>query len=237
MEGFIGEFIGTTLLILIGNGVIANVLLNKTKGHDAGWAVLGLGWAMAVFMGVYASTFLGGGGHLNPVVTMAFALLTDFPKEMVLPYIIAQFLGAAFGSILVWIAYKDHFDETHDGDAKLAVFCTAPAIRNSVMNVWTEAIATAILVMGVFLMNPPEVNLGTISALPAGLLVLGLILALSGPTGLAINPARDLAPRIVHYFLPLQHKRDSDWNYAWVPVVGPILGGLAAVMILRMITI
>lgn len=235
MDGFIGEFIGTMLLMLIGNGVIANVLLNKTKGNDSGWLVISFGWAMAVFMGVYGATFLGGGGHINPVVTMAFALLTDFPTDFVLSYIGAQFLGAAFGSILVWIAYKDHFDETRDGDAKLAVFCTGPAIRNPVMNVLTEAIATAILVMAVFLMSPSEVNLGTIAALPAGLMVLGLILSLSGPTGLAINPARDLAPRIVHYFLPLRHKRDSDWSYAWVPVVGPILGGLAAVMILRMI--
>lgn len=229
MSPFLGEFIGTMLLIIIGDGVVANVVLNKTKGNNGGLIVITLGWAMAVFLGVYASTKLGGGGHLNPAVTIAMAAFnSEFDSSLLTTYISAQFTGAIAGAIIVWIAYKQHFDETQDGDAKLAVFSTGPAIRNSFFNLITEAIGTFILVLGALAMSKPSSTLGTLDALPVALLILGIGLGLGGPTGYAINPARDLGPRIVHFLLPLKNKRNSDWGYSWIPVVGPIIGGLLA---------
>lgn len=235
MQGFIGEFIGTALLMLIGNGVVANVLLNKTKGHDSGWLVITFGWAMAVFAGVYASVHLGGSGHINPAVTIAFAAFSYFPIDQVIPYVIAQFLGAGFGAFLVWIAYKDHYDATHDGNKILATFCTSPEIRNPVNNIATEAIATFALVFGVLMIPSTDILMGTVDTLHISLLILGIIIALGGPTGTALNPARDLAPRIVHYFLPIAKKRDSDWSYAWIPVVGPLFGAFVAMIVVRLI--
>jgi glycerol uptake facilitator protein len=229
MSPFLGEFIGTMLLIIIGDGVVANVVLNKTKGNNGGWIVITLGWAMAVFLGVYASTKLGGGGHLNPAVTIAMAAFnSEFDSSLLPTYIGAQFAGAIAGAIIVWIAYKQHFDETQDGDAKLAVFSTGPAIRNSFFNLITEAIGTFILVLGALAMSKPSSTLGTLDALPVALLILGIGLGLGGPTGYAINPARDLGPRIVHFLLPIKNKRNSDWGYSWIPVVGPIIGGVLA---------
>jgi glycerol uptake facilitator protein len=228
MSPFIGEFIGTALLITLGEGVVANVVLNKTKGNNSGWIVITFGWAMAVFVGVYASTHLGGSGHLNPAVTLAVAWFADFDWNNVLPYIAVQFAGAFTGAVIAWIAYKNHFDETPDGDAKLAVFCTAPAIRNVTYNLITEIIGTFILVLAASLMSKPEIKMGTLEALPVGLLILAIGLSLGGPTGYAINPARDLAPRIAHYILPIKNKRNSDWSYAWIPVVGPVIGSLLA---------
>lgn len=234
MSPFLGEFIGTMLLIIIGDGVVANVVLNKTKGNNSGWIVITFGWAMAVFLGVYASNKLGGSGHLNPAVTIAMTFFNDFDSSLLPTYIAAQFAGAITGAIIVWFAYKQHFDETPDGDAKLAVFCTGPAIRNTVHNLITEAIGTFILVFGAMAMSKPTSTLGTLDALPVGLLVLGIGLGLGGPTGYAINPARDLGPRIAHFILPMKNKRNSDWSYSWIPVVGPIIGALIAVYLFNL---
>ncbi|MEO5563335.1 MAG: MIP/aquaporin family protein [Chitinophagaceae bacterium] len=225
---FLGEFIGTAILIILGGGVVANVVLNKTKGHNGGWIVITFGWAIAVFAGVYASNSLGGSGHLNPAVTIALAVFGDFDNSLLAPYLLAQFAGAFTGACIVWISYKQHFDVTQDGDTKLAVFSTAPAIRNPVYNLITEMIGTFILVLGALLMSKPSMSMGALDALPVGLLVLGIGLSLGGPTGYAINPARDLGPRIAHFILPIPNKRNSDWGYAWIPVVGPIAGALLA---------
>ena len=235
MSGFIGELIGTALLITIGNGVVANVVLSKTKGQNSGWIVITFGWAMAVFMGVYASNNLGGGGHLNPAITIALALFKGFESEMILPYIAGQLLGAFLGSVIVWLAYKQHFAATEDKDLKLAVFCTAPAIRSAPHNLLTEIIGTVVLTFAALAMSPSASSLGTLDALPVALVVLGIGLALGGPTGYAINPARDLAPRFAHFVLPLNGKRDSDWGYSWVPIVGPIVGALLAAWIFSML--
>jgi glycerol uptake facilitator protein len=232
MSPFLGEFIGTMLLIIMGDGVVANVVLNKTKGNNSGWIVITFGWAMAVFLGVYVSNALGGGGHLNPAVTIAMATFNpDFDDSLMPTYIGAQFAGAISGAIVVWLAYKQHFDVTDDKDGKLAVFCNAPAIRNPIFNLTTEIIGTFVLVLGALAMSKPASSLGTLDALPVALLVLGIGLSLGGPTGYAINPARDLGPRIAHFILPIKNKRDSDWGYSWIPVVGPILGGILAASI------
>jgi len=235
MSPFLGEYVGTALLIILGNGVVANVVLSKTKGNNGGWIVITFGWAMAVFVGVFASNHLGGSGHLNPAVTLAVAWFADFDWKNVLPYIGAQFAGAFTGSIIVWLAYKKHFDATADPDTKLTVFCTGPAIRSAGYNVITEIVGTFILVMGASLMSKPEIKMGTLEALPVGLLILAIGLSLGGPTGYAINPARDLAPRIAHFLLPISNKRNSDWSYAWVPVVGPVIGGLLAAWVFTLL--
>lgn len=234
MSPFIGEFIGTMFLIILGDGVVANVVLNKTKGNNSGWIVITFGWAMAVFMGVYASTSLGGSGHLNPAVTIAMTAFNGFDSALLPAYIAAQFGGAISGAIVVWLAYKQHFDATDDNDGKLAVFCTAPAIRNTGYNLVTEIIGTFVLVLGALAMSKPASTLGTLDALPVGLLILGIGLSLGGPTGYAINPARDLGPRIAHFILPIKNKRDSDWGYSWVPVFGPIIGALIAAYIFKL---
>ena len=231
-----GELVGTALLIILGGGVVANVVLNKTKGQNSGWMVIAFGWAMAVFVGVNASVNLGGSGHLNPAVTISLAIFGDFAKENVLPYILAQFGGAFIGAIIVWLAYKQHFDETKDNGLRLAVFSTAPAIRNPLYNLLTEIIGTFVLVLGASAMSKPSNPLGAMDALPVALLVLGIGLSLGGPTGYAINPARDLGPRIAHLILPIKGKGSSDWNYAWIPVVGPIIGGILGSLVYSLLT-
>lgn len=237
MSPFLSEFIGTAILILLGNGVVANVLLSKTKGNNSGLIVIALGWAIAVFVGVYIATVSG--GHLNPAVTIADAVKTgDWSKLIV--YIPAQMLGAMTGSFLVWLAYRQHFDATADADLQLAVFSTAPAVRSTFNNIITEVIGTFVLVFGAFSisgakMNDTAFSLGALDALPVALLVLGIGVSLGGPTGYAINPARDLGPRIMHFILPLKNKRDSDWSYSWIPVVGPIIGGVLAALLYRAI--
>jgi glycerol uptake facilitator protein len=235
MNHFIGEFTGTALLIVLGDGVVANVVLNKTKGNNSGWTVISFGWAMAVFLGVYASISLGGSGHLNPAVTLSMAAFHHFDRALVSTYIAAQFAGAFTGAVIVWLSYKQHFDITEDGNAKLAVFCTAPAIRNPVYNIITEIIGTFVLVLGALLMSAPDQSLGTLNALPVALLILGIGLSLGGPTGYAINPARDLGPRIAHFILPIKNKRDSDWSYSWIPVIGPVVGGVLAAYIFKLL--
>ncbi|MEP7254243.1 MAG: MIP/aquaporin family protein [Ferruginibacter sp.] len=227
MNNFIFEMIGTAFLILFGDGVVANVVLNKTKGNNGGWIVITFGWAIAVFVGVYISAAQSG-AHLNPAVTIALAAAGKFDWANVPLYIASQFAGAMIGALLVWIAYKKHFDETTDADAKLAVFCNSPAIRNTGFNLATEIIGTFALVFGIFYITGADVKLGSLDALPVALLILGIGLSLGGPTGYAINPARDLGPRIMHFILPIKNKRDSDWSYSWIPVIGPVAGGLIA---------
>ncbi|MFN8264778.1 MAG: MIP/aquaporin family protein [Chitinophagaceae bacterium] len=230
MTPFIAEFIGTMLLILFGNGVVANVLLNKSKGQNGGWIVITFGWAIGVFVGVYSSA-AASGAHLNPAVTIAMATLHKFDWSLVPLYIVAQLLGAMAGAFLTWLSYKKHFNESNDPDAMLAVFCTEPAIRDNVSNIVTEMIGTFVLVLGVLFMAAPQNSLGALDALPVALLVLGIGLSLGGPTGYAINPARDLGPRLIHFILPIPNKRDSNWSYSWIPVLAPILGGLVAAVV------
>jgi len=230
MSPFFGEFFGTAIVILLGGGVVANVVLDKTYGNKGGWIVITFGWAIAVFCGVLLAAPISG-AHLNPAVTLALVLVDKFSPELMPLYILAQLLGAMFGAGLVWLAYKKHFDATADGDAKKAVFCTAPSIRSYGYNILTELIGTHMLTMAVLYMAAPEVGLGAFNALPVAFVVVGVGLSLGGATGYAINPARDLGPRIMHYFLPIPNKRDSDWKYAWVPIVGPILGAISAAVL------
>ena len=234
MNNFLFEMIGTAFLILLGDGVVANVVLNKTKGNNSGWIVITFGWGIAVFVGVYISA-AHSGAHLNPAVSIALAAAGKFDWANVPIYIAGQFAGAMIGAFLVWITYKQHFDETADGDAKLAVFCNGPAIKNTFFNLATEVIATFALVFGVLFITGADMKLGSLDALPVALLVLGIGLSLGGPTGYAINPARDLGPRIMHFILPIKGKRDSNWGYSWIPVVGPVAGGLLAALLFKML--
>jgi len=230
MNAFFAEFFGTAIILVFGSGVVANVLLNKTKGNNSGWIVITFGWAIGVFTGVLIAADVSG-AHLNPAVTLALVLAGKFSASLMPLYISAQILGAMFGSGLAWLAYKKHFDATDDADAKLAVFSTIPNIRSYWYNFITEVIGTYILALAVLYMAQPDVGLGALNALPVALVVLGLGISLGGPTGYAINPARDLGPRIMHFLLPIHGKRDSDWRYSWVPVVGPMVGAsLAALM-------
>lgn len=229
MSPFIAEMVGTALLLLLGDGVVANVLLRGTKGENSGWIVITLGWGMAVFVGVFAVGAFSG-AHINPAVTIGLAAAGKFDWALVPGYIIAQFLGAALGAFLVWLHYRPHFSVTEDKDLKLAVFSTGPAIRNTAANLISETIGTFVLVFGVLYLASSEVGLGALDALPVGLLVLVIGLSLGGTTGYAINPARDLSPRIMHALLPMGGKRDSDWGYSWIPVVGPVIGGLLAAL-------
>lgn len=234
MNNFIFELIGTAFLVLLGDGVVANVLLNKTKGNNAGWLVITFGWAIAVFVGVYISAPVSG-AHLNPAVTIGLAVAEKFDWALVPAYIAGQFAGAMIGALLVWIAYKQHFDETADANTKLAVFCNSPAIPNTSFNLITEIIGTFALVFAIFYITGADVKLGALDALPVALLVLGIGLSLGGPTGYAINPARDLGPRIMHFILPIKGKGSSGWAYSWIPVVGPLAGGVLAAIIYKLL--
>ena len=228
MNPFLGEVIGTALLILLGNGVVANVVLNQTKAQNSGWIVITWGWAMAVFVAVFTVAAFSG-AHLNPAVSVGLAIAGKFEWARVPIYVLAQFIGAFIGSFLVWLMYRLHFAATEDQNLKLAVFCTGPAIRDTVSNLLSEIIGTFVLVFAVLFLAVSVFGLGALDALPVGLLVLAIGLSLGGTTGYAINPARDLGPHIMHAILPMPGgKRDSDWGYAWIPVVGPILGAVLA---------
>lgn len=228
-SGFIGEFLGTMVLVLLGDGVVANVLLAKSKGQNSGWIVIAVGWGFAVLCGVLVAVAAGAPGHLNPAVTLAFAAAGTFPAHEILPYITAQMLGAFTGAILVYLAYLPHWKPTDDQELKLSVFCTAPAIRNIPANFLTEVIGTFVLVFVVIAIGAKAVGAtGALNPLMVGLLVWALGVSLGGPTGYAINPARDLGPRIAHALLPIPGKGGSDWAYAWVPVAAPLVGGLFA---------
>jgi glycerol uptake facilitator protein len=232
---FIAEIIGTMLLILLGNGVVANVVLTGTKGNNSGWIVITAAWAFAVFVGVTVAGPVSG-AHLNPAVTIGLAIAGKFAWNQVASYVIAQLIGAMLGALLVWFFHKDHFAITNDEGGKLACFSTGPAIRNTFSNLVSEIIGAFVLVFVIFYIAGPEltlsadstakIGLGTIGALPVAILVWAIGLSLGGTTGYAINPARDLGPRIMHAILPV--KGSSDWSYAWIPVVGPIIGAALA---------
>ena len=230
MEAYIGEVIGTMILILLGDGVVANVLLGKTKGNNSGWIVITTAWALAVFVGAFATAAVSG-AHLNPAVTVGLAVAGSFDWGLVPGYIIAQMIGAFLGAILVWLAYFQHWGATSDPGLKLAVFSTGPAIRNTVWNLVTEIIGTFMLVFGILAIRGPEVDMGALGIIPVAFLVWAIGLSLGGPTGYAINPARDLGPRIAHAILPIPGKGSSDWGYSWIPVVGPIIGGIIGALV------
>ncbi|MCU0380246.1 MAG: aquaporin family protein [Chitinophagaceae bacterium] len=235
MTPFIAEYLGTAIILAFGNGVVANVLLKGSKGNNGGWIVITFGWAMGVFIGVYATAAVSG-AHLNPAVTIALAVKGDFPWQTVPAYILAQVCGAATGALIAWLAYKQHFDAHGESAHKLAVFSTIPSIRHPLYNLLTEMVATFIFILGVLFISKPTSTLGSLDALPVAFLVLAIGLSYGGPTGYAINPARDLGPRIMHAILPIQGKGSSDWSYAWVPILGPVLGALIAVAVFAIIT-
>lgn len=222
---YVSEVVGTCILVLLGDGVVANVVLNKTKGNNSGWIVITAGWGFAVAMAAYAVGWVGG-AHLNPAVTVGLAVAGSIGWNLVPGYIIAQMIGAFLGAIIVYLTHKQHFDATEDAGAKLAVFSTGPAIRNSFWNMVTEIVGTAMLVFGIMAITNAHTNVGAMGTMLVGLLVFSIGLSLGGPTGYAINPARDLGPRIAHAILPIKNKGSSDWGYAWIPVVGPIIGGV-----------
>jgi len=240
MSPYLAEFIGTALLVLFGNGVVANVVLARTKGNNGGWIVITAGWGLAVFIGAFCSAPFSG-AHLNPAVTVAMAIAGKLETAKVAGYIVAQMLGAIAGGALVFFYYREHFKASSDADGKLACFCTAPNIRNLPQAFFCEAIGTFSLILPIFLMTdvefkwpvgtqqvPVVVGLGSLGLVPVAMLVFAIGLSLGGTTGYAINPARDLGPRLAHAFLPVPGKRDSDWAYAWVPVAGPLVGAALA---------
>jgi glycerol uptake facilitator protein len=241
MTPFLAEFIGTALLILLGNGVVANVVLTGTKGNGGGWMVITTAWALAVFVGVVVSAPYSG-AHLNPAVTFALAISGKFEWAQVPIYMLAQLLGAMLGSLLVWVKYKDHFLVTDDKGLKLAVFSTGPAIRNTISNLTSEIIGSFVLLFVIFYFTTAEivdtktpVGLGSLGAIPVMFLVWAIGLSLGGTTGYAINPVRDIGPRIMHSLLPVAGKGSSDWSYSWIPVMGPMIGAsLAAVLYLAL---
>jgi glycerol uptake facilitator protein len=222
VQAYLSEFIGTMILILLGDGVVAAVLLRNSKAEHSGWIVITFGWGMAVAIAVYVA--LISGAHINPAVTVGLASVGAFPWTQVPGYIIAQLLGAFVGAVLVWITYYDHWKETDDPVLKLGVFSTIPQIRNTVPNFITEVIGTAMLLFGVLAIVTNAD--GALVPLSVGFLVLAIGLSLGGPTGYAINPARDLGPRIAHAVLPIPGKGDSDFSYGWIPVVAPLVGGI-----------
>ena len=238
MSQFLAELLGTMLLVLFGDGVVANVLLNKSKGQNAGWIVVTAGWAFGVTIGVYAVNAISG-AHLNPAVTIAMATIGKLPWASVPEYIGGQMIGAFLGATLVWLAYLPHWGITEDKGAKLGVFCTAPAVRRSGANLLCEIIGSAALLLGVLAIASPA-NLLPNSGFDkgfapclVGVLVWAIGLSLGGPTGYAINPARDLGPRLAHFILPIAGKGGSDWGYAWIPVVGPIIGGVIGALVYK----
>ena len=232
------EFIGTAILVLFGDGVVASTSLKKSKGENGGWIVITLAWGLAVMLGVFISGPYSG-AHLNPAVTLGLAAAGTFSWGLVLPYIVAQMLGGFVGAILVYLFYKDHYDATDDPQAKLGTFCTIPAIRKYGRNLFSETLGTFVLVFVILALsirgNTPEVGMGALGAFPVAMLIVALGMSLGGTTGYAINPARDLAPRIAHAILPIKGKGSSDWKYSWVPVLGPILGGFIAAALYCMI--
>ena len=247
MNAYTAEFIGTMMLVLFGNGVVANVLLARTKGFDSGWIVITAGWGIAVFIGAFCCKEFSG-AHINPAVTLAMVLSDNLDVAEAGWYVAAQMLGAMAGALLVFLFYREHFNVTEDKDAQLACFSTAPNIRNLPQAFFCEVIGTFALILPIFLMVDPSLvhesgtqstqsvlGLGSIGLLPVGILVFGIGLSLGGTTGYAINPARDLGPRLMHAILPIRGKRDSDWGYAWVPVLGPLVGAVLAAAVHRLL--
>jgi glycerol uptake facilitator protein len=235
-----GEFLGTFILILLGNAVVANVNLNKTYGHGGGLIVITAGWGMAVYVAVLATADLSG-AHINPAVTLGLAVSGLFDWVKVIPFIFAQMLGAMLGAYMVFLFYKEHYKITPEPGMKKSTFCTAPAIRNTPSNLISEIAGTFVLILAVLLISLPQleyeslgserVGLGSLGALPVALVVFSIGMSLGGTTGYAINPARDLGPRLVHAFLPLKNKDDNDWGYAWIPIAGPLIGAILAAVL------
>lgn len=247
MQPFVAELVGTALLLLFGNGVVANVVLARTKGHNAGWMTIAAGWGIAVYIGAFCSAEISG-AHLNPAITVAMLVAGEITLPLALQYIVAQFLGAMIGAVGVYVYYREHFRVTDDADSKLACFATGPAIRQLPQAFVCEAIGTFALLLPIFMMAAPNLTLGesagagepvlglgALGMLPVALLVFGIGMSLGGTTGYAINPARDLGPRLMHWLLPIPGKRDSDWGYAWVPLLGPTVGGAAAAALYRFV--
>lgn len=237
MTQFTAELIGTMLVILLGNGVVANVVLKGTKGNSGGWMVITTGWALAVFVGVVIATPYSG-AHLNPAVTIGLAIAGKFAWAKVGGFLLAQLIGSIIGALLVWIVYRDHFNATPDPNSQLAVFCTAPAIHNRLFNLLSEIVGTFVLVFVIFYFTNAEISdkktpigLGSLGALPVTFLVWAIGLSLGGTTGYAINPARDFGPRIVHSLLPITGKGTSNWKYAWIPIIGPFIGAAIAALL------
>lgn len=240
MQILLGELVGTMLLVLLGDGVVAAVLLAKSKANNSGWIVITTGWAMAVFVGAFSVATVSG-AHLNPAVTVGLLVAGNIDGGQAIQYIAGQLIGAFIGAVLVFLMYYPHWAETSDKGLKLAVFSTGPAIRSTVWNLVSEIIGTFVLVFGIFLIKGASMQSGTADAVPISLGAVGIIpvaflvwaigLSLGGPTGYAINPARDLAPRLAHFLLPIPGKGDSDWSYAWIPVVGPIIGAIIAALL------
>ncbi|MGM9475658.1 MIP/aquaporin family protein [Pedobacter sp. GSP4] len=244
MNVYLAEFIGTALMILLGNGVVANVVLQGTKGNNGGWITITTAWALAVFVGVVVAGPYSG-AHLNPIVTLGLAIGKGFDWSLVPFYILSQLAGAMTGALLVWLMYKDHFDATADQGLKAAPFATAPAIRNNVSNLVSEIIGTFVLIFVIFYFtdasmgtkeNVTPIGLGSMGAIPVAFLVWVIGLALGGTTGYAINPTRDLGPRIIHAIIPMKGKGSSGWDYAWIPIVGPIIGSVLAAVIFLLIS-
>ena len=242
MTPFISEIIGTAILILLGGGVVANVVLNKTIGNNGGWIVITTGWALAVYVAVVIAG-PSSGAHINPAVSIGLAIAGKFSWGDVPLYILAQMIGAMIGASTVYLFYKNHFDATEVAESKKAVFCTAPAIRHTFSNFFSEALGTFVLIFTILYftnatMNDTEtvIGLGSLGALPVAFLVWSIGLSLGGTTGYAINPARDLGPRIIHAVLPIKNKASSDWSYAWIPVLGPIVGASFAALLMLVLS-
>ncbi|MBE8720638.1 MIP/aquaporin family protein [Sphingobacterium pedocola] len=236
MTPFVAELIGTGAMILLGGGVVANVVLKNTKGNNSGWIVICTGWALAVFVGVNIAG-PHSGAHLNWAVSIANFALGKLDMSTTLSYMLAQLFGAMIGALLVWIMYKDHFDQTDDAGAKQAVFCTSPAIRNLPINLFSEVLGTFVLIFTILhfkdasLSDSTPIGLGSIGAIPVAFLVWAIGLSLGGTTGYAINPARDLGPRIIHAILPIKNKANFNVSYAWIPILGPMVGGITAALL------
>ncbi|MGT2889735.1 MIP/aquaporin family protein [Streptococcus dysgalactiae subsp. equisimilis] len=233
MMNFTGELLGTFILVLLGDGVVSACILNKTKAQNSGWIAIVLGWGIAVTVAVYISGFMSG-AHLNPAVTLAMAAIGSLPWSQVVTYLVAQFLGAMLGALVLYLHYYPHWKETKDAGTILACFSTGPAIRHTWSNLLGEALGTAVLVITVMAIGPNKVAAG-FGPIIVGFVVMAVGFSLGATTGYAINPARDLGPRIMHALLPIPNKGDSDWSYAWIPVLGPILGGVAGALIYQVI--
>ncbi|MEI6087524.1 MAG: MIP/aquaporin family protein [Bacteroidota bacterium] len=232
MTPFIAELVGTCLILVLGEGVVANTLLAKTKGNGGGIIVIAFGWSIAVFVGVFSTSAISG-AHLNPAVTIGLAMAGKFEWALVPTYILAQFLGAMLGSTLNWLNYRQHLNATTDPGLQLACFSNEPAINSTFQNLFSEALGTMVLVIAVLFMTKATNSLGPLDALPVALVVLGIGLSLGGTTGYAINPARDLGPRIMHAILPMKGKGGSNWGYSWIPVVGPTIGAVMAALVFK----
>jgi len=229
MNPYLAEFFGTLLLIVLGDGVVAGVVLKRTKSENAGWLTIVVAWGLAVTLAIFAVASFSG-AHLNPAVTIGLWIDGSFPSDQILGYILAQIAGAFVGAIIVWLHYLPHWKETPDPAAKLAVFSTGPALRSTIANLISETIATAVLILGILFLGANEFSQG-LKPIIVGLLIISIGLSLGGTTGFAINPARDLGPRLAHFILPIHGKGSSDWSYAWVPIVGPVIGAVLGAIV------